>query len=63
MADKVQRHFSLAAVPTAVCTAKQSKRRETELEKITDKKELDSSRGETRVNTDQRWRQMMESKT
>ena len=57
--------FSLPAVPTAACTIKQSKKRKTDLEKATNKKKLDSSRNEMRVNigvTVQRWRQLMEWK-
>ena len=34
---------------TAACTAKQSKKRKTTLKKATNKNELDSSRGDTRV--------------
>ena len=65
MREKVQTHFSLAAVATAACTDKQSKKRKTELEKATNKKKVDSSRSEIRVNigvTVQLWRKLMESK-
>lgn len=33
MAEKVEPHISLSAVPTAACTAKQSERRKIKLEK------------------------------
>ena len=38
VAEKAQTHFSLAAVPKAACTAKQSKKRKNELEKTPNKK-------------------------
>ena len=46
----LQPHFWLPAVATSACTAKQSKERKTKLEKAPNKKKLETSRGETRVN-------------
>ncbi len=41
---------TLPAVPTAASTAKQSRKRETKLEKATNKKKLDGARRKIRVN-------------
>ena len=51
MSEKVQTHFSLSAILTAASPAKQSKKTKTKLENARNKKKLDSSRGETRINT------------
>ncbi|KAM4605451.1 uncharacterized protein ACJ7VT_017695 [Polymixia lowei] len=65
MAEKVQPKCPVPPIPPSACTAKQSKKRKTFLEKATTKKRLDKARCQTRVNIGvafQRWRQLRELK-
>ena len=59
MAEKVTQ------VPTSACTAKERKKRKTDVEQTLDKKRLDKARGQTRVNIGvafQWWRNLRELK-
>ncbi len=65
MAEKVQSKFPVPHLPTTACTAKQSKKRQTKVEKAMTKKRLDKARDQTRVNISmafQRWQELRELK-
>ena len=50
MAEKVQPKFTIPPIPTTARTAKQNKKRKTEVEKAMTKNRLDKARGQTRVS-------------